>query len=453
MHPLSSLTTSETLMKNWLRFFERRSLANPSPEILQLFNGGPTAAGMSVNSETALQVPAVFACCQVLAQDVARTPVKFRRRIAEDTYVDATDHDLFEILGTLPNPEQTSYQFKHTMQWSLLTHGRAYAEVVRIDGRVASLWPLDPRHMRVDRDDQRRKRWTYSAGGKTTTWTFNPSMPPIFELVHETPMHRCRELIGTALALQQYVGRFFSNGARPAGALVVPQALPEASRKSLRDSWNSTFGKVENSHKIAILDGGVDYKAFAQPNDQSQLNETMMAVSTSIAAAWRIAPWKVGIVEKTSYSNMATSMIDHVNNTLDPFYQCWEDAIRRDLLTNRQFNQFTALFDRNALIRSDVEATHRALATGIQNGVFSQNDARKALGLNPIPDGDRYLVNSALIPIADAGNENNRTATLEKVRARRPFDPDCRACANALEAVRAGAVWSRCPAHDLPPAA
>jgi hypothetical protein len=46
---------------------------------------------------------------------------------------------------------------------------------------------------------------------------------------------------------------------------------------------------------------------------------------------------------------------------------------------------------------------HQALAQALQSGIYSQNEARVALGLNPKPNGDQYLVNSALIPVADAG--------------------------------------------------
>ena len=41
-----------------------------------------TASSMTVTPATALQVPAVFACLQVLSQDVGRTPVKFRQTVA-----------------------------------------------------------------------------------------------------------------------------------------------------------------------------------------------------------------------------------------------------------------------------------------------------------------------------------------------------------------------------------
>ena len=52
-----------------------------------------------------------------------------------------------------------------------------------------------------------------------TTWLFDPSMPPVFELSHPSPLRYCRELVGTALALQRYQAKFFSNGAGVGGVL------------------------------------------------------------------------------------------------------------------------------------------------------------------------------------------------------------------------------------------
>ena len=229
-----------------LRWLERRYITLPAGFDVADFGAGPTASSITVTADRALEVPAIFACLQVLCQDIARTPIKFRRKPADDTYVDATEHDLWDILATLPNAEQTAYQFKHQMQWNVLLHGCAFAEIVRQDGRVVALWPLDPRSMRVDRDDSRRKRWRYTtSAGTVTTWTFDPSMPPIFELTHETPITRCRELIGTALALQIYVGKFFANGARVSGVLQAQGSVSQATADRLRDYWASTFGRPE----------------------------------------------------------------------------------------------------------------------------------------------------------------------------------------------------------------
>src|SRR5262245_31071264 len=148
-------------MNVW-KWFERRAAPTHPIEIVP--TGGTTVAGVAVDAATAVRVPAGFSCCQVLSQDVARTPIRLRRNVNDDTYEDAVDHPLYEILHDLANPEMTAYSFKAALQWSLLVYGRAYAEIVRVGGSVESLWPLDPCAMRVDRTPNRIKRWTYSAG-------------------------------------------------------------------------------------------------------------------------------------------------------------------------------------------------------------------------------------------------------------------------------------------------
>src|SRR5262245_54410827 len=159
------------------RWFERRALARPAPTLLQLFASEPTPAGTSVTPQTAAGVPAVFACLQVLSQDVARTPIRFKEQTAPDTFVDAYDPPLYELLHDLPNPEQTAYQFKAFLLWQLLVYGRAYAEIVRQDGRIVALWPLGSEGMTVDRTETNRKRWTYYAGSKIYSWLFDASQP------------------------------------------------------------------------------------------------------------------------------------------------------------------------------------------------------------------------------------------------------------------------------------
>jgi HK97 family phage portal protein len=385
----------------WSHFLERRGWK--LSELQSWSDMGltaPTAAGVPVSPETALHVPAVFACCQVLSQDVARTPLKLRRQTAPETFVDATEHPLYEILSALSNPEQTAYQVKHALQWQLLTHGRAYAEIVRgVDGRVEALWPLESSAMRVDRDATNRKRWNYTANGKPFTWLFDPSQPPILELTHESPILRCRDIIGTALALQVYVATFFANDARPNGVLQAAKPLTLEQKQQLRETWQKLYHGVTQSHKTAILEGGLEFKPLAMQHDHAQMTETMKALSTQICGAFRVPPWKAGLMESTNYSNMESGENTYVTSTLDPLFESWEEALRRDLLTARQYGAYTIQFDRSALVRNDVKSLYDSLSRGIQNGFLSQNDARKALGLNPIPNGDVYMVNTALQPI------------------------------------------------------
>jgi len=407
---------------NWLRrLFERRSVG---PQFSELFTSSSrTSSGTVVTPETAMAVPEVKGCVKVLSEDVGKTPLRLRKRIAQDAYVDHHEHDLWEVLHDLPNAETDAFTFKREMTADMLLYGVAYAQVVRVDGRVVSLWRLPVPAVRVDRDEQRRKRWTVTTKTGQAVFVFDASVPPVLEIKFDSPIQHCRELIGTALTLQKYTGRFFSNGARPSGALITPDVLDEEAMSRLRKSWQDAYGGAENAHKVAVLEDGLTFTPFASPNDHAQLNELMLTLRSQIAGAFRVPPFKIADLSKSNYSNVEALSIEYLTGTLDPLFTAWEMAIRRDLLTTRQYNVYTAQFDRSALIQSDMASLHSALATGRQNGIYSVNDCRKKLGENPIPaaqGGDLYLVNSAMVPISDAGQQSktkNVIANIEKEAA------------------------------------
>ena len=198
-----------------------------------------------------------------LSQDIARTPIRLRQQTAPDTYEDARDHPLYELLHDLPNPELTSLSV-----------------LARADVAAPALWPRlcgnRPRRrphrgplaardaaMRVDRDEQRRKRWTYSRGGTPVTWLFDPSQPPILELTMPTPITHCREAIGSALALQAYVGKFFANEARPGGVLQAPGAISDDGRQPPASALEEHLRRRRRNRRgVAVLDQGLEFKAI-----------------------------------------------------------------------------------------------------------------------------------------------------------------------------------------------
>ena len=385
---------------NWFtKWLARRSLGNPTPDEWALF-ASPTDAGVMVTPETALQVPVVTACIKVLSEDVAKTPLRLREQIGADAYVDALDHPLFELLHDLPNPEVDAFTFIRELTADMLLYGVAYALIVRVEDRVTALWRLPRSIVRVDRDAARRKRWHVSTTTGVETYVFDPSMPPILELRFDSPLHRCRELIGSLLALQQYIAKFFANGARPGGLLKAPGAISDATAARLKETWQSLFQGSAKAHRVAVLADGLEFVPIAAQNDHSQLNELLMTLRNEICGCFRVPPFKVSDLSNANYSNVESLSIEYVTGSLDPIFRAWELALRRDLLTARQYGRYTVMFDRSALIQSDMRSLFTALATARQSGIYSVNDCRRRLGENPIPNGDDYLVNAALVPIA-----------------------------------------------------
>jgi HK97 family phage portal protein len=392
----------------------RASLENPSTPLSNALLtewDRLTTAGVALTADAAARVPDVFACIQVLAQDVGRCPLKLRRVNADGSHEDATEHPMWEVLAELTNAEMTAFQFREEMQRSVLTYKKAYAEIVRNQrGEISALWPLDSRYMTVDRDGLNRKRWTYRAPNRPDqVWTFHPSTPPIFELSHASPIEQCRDLIGLAYALDQFGAKFFANGARPSGTLDVPPGMPlsDEQRKDMKAAFQAMHGGSENVGKVAVLYNGVKFNPITIANNEAQYNETRKFIRTLIAGVFRMPPHKIGDLERATFSNIEQQSIDYVTGTLDPFLVGWEQAIRRDWLTYRQFPNYTVVFDRQALIKADVQSLFNAYAVARQNGWMSANDILKELGRNPINGdaGTAYLVNGNMTPADQAGQQ------------------------------------------------
>lgn len=362
------------------------------------------AAGVSVTPQTAVKVPDVFACMNVLAQDVGRCPLKLR--VSDGGWKDADAHPLWEILHDLPNPEMTAAEFRGSMMRELLAHEAAYAEIVRRpNGTVQALWPLQSDRMTVRRDSLNRKTYIYRPdAGEPIVWTFDADRPPLLELRHPSPIHQCKDLIGLAIAIDVYGSKFFANGARLSGLLTSKMGLKPTQKQSIREAFTSMYAGVENAHRVGVLEGDLDWKPLTSPNDEAQFHETRKMVRSLIAGAFRVPSHKINDLERATFSNIEAQDRDYVNSGLDPYLVLWEQALRRDLLTTRQYPRYVAMFDREALIQADSQSRAQGFAQGRQNGWYSVNDIRHKLGENPVPagaGGDDYHMNGNFTKLSE----------------------------------------------------
>lgn len=377
----------------------------PSRALVAALGGAMSRAGVSVSREAILSIPEVEACLRVISQAVARCPLKLRARDAGGGWVDAEQSPLWEILHDLPNPEQTATAFRAQMTRDLIAYERAFAQVVRRpSGQVMSLWRLDPMRMTVDRDEQNRKRYTYQlADGQTEVWTFDADRPPILDLEYASPIGRCRELWGLALAVEQYASAFFANGARLSGLLSSPQDdLDDETVRDLREQFRAMSSGVANAHGIGVVTGGMSFTPIAAENDKAQLLELRKLVGHQICGVMGVPPHKIADLERATFSNIEHQDREFVANTCDPMFVLWEQSIRRDLLTTRQYPNYRAVFAREALIQTDTKARLEAIAVGRQNGIYSVNDSRRKLEENLIPasaGGDLYHMNGNMVTL------------------------------------------------------
>jgi HK97 family phage portal protein len=386
-------------------------------ELALALSGPATATGRRVSTEGALANVTVYACVRLIAESVGMLPLILYRRLEPRGKERATSHPLYTLLHQAPNREQTPIELLENMAGHIALWGNAYCEI-EFDGagRRVGLWPLRPDRMtvEVDGDNQRvyiyqlpsgeyvtlpRYRVWHVRGWGTEAWT------------GKSPIALSREAIGLGLATEAYGARFFGNDSRPGGVLRHPAKLSNEAAKRLRDSWNAAHQGLDNSHRVAVLEEGVEWQQIGIPPEEAQFLETRKFQETQICQIYRVPPHMIGITERsTSWgTGIEQQSIGFLTFTLMPYLLRISQSVSRDLMTPAERRELFAEFLTPALERSDIQARYAAYNTGRTGGWLSVNDIREMENMNPIENGDVYLQPLYMVEAGetpDAGAEN-----------------------------------------------
>ena len=399
---------------------EQRSLAKFDEFLDFLVDGGQSNTGVHVNEKTALNSTAVFACVRILSETIASLPLPVYKRLEPRGKERANSHPLYKILHDAPNPYMTSFTFRETLQGHLGTWGNAYADIVwGGNGQVKELWPLRPDKMKEMKMVGGRLKYIYILPDKTETVLDYSRVLHVPGLgfdgyVGYSPISKSRDAVGLALATEKYGGNFFKNGARPGGVLRHPNKLSPEAKKGLEGSWAKMHQGLDNAHRVAILEEGMDYTQIGLPPEDAQFIEARKFQLEEIARIYRIPPHMLADLTHATFSNIEHQSIDFVVHTIRPWLVRWEQAIKQRLLNTNDRDGYFAEFLVDGLLRGDSESRNKAYAVGRQWGWLNANDILEMENKNPIGDqGDKYLVPMNMID-ADKINDFEPKSTAPK---------------------------------------
>ena len=213
-----------------------------------------------------------------------------------------------------------------------------------------------------------------------------------------------KNAIGLSIAAEEYGARFFANSANPSGVLEHPGVLKDP--RKLRESWNEVYGGTSNSHRVAVLEEGVTFKAISIPPNEAQFLETRKFQINEICRIFRVPPHMVADLEKSSFSNIEQQSLDFIVNTIRPWLVRIEQSICQKLLSVNEKGVYFVKFNVDGMLRGDFASRMNGYAIARQNGWMSTNDIRELEDMNKIPaelGGDRYLCNGNMVDLTNAG--------------------------------------------------
>lgn len=430
---------------------QRRNLNNPAfslndPVAYEVFGGGRTAAGMAVNPKSALGVTAAYACIRLLCETVGTLPLTIVRRQGRGRE-EAREHPLWPLLHDAPNPEMSTVTFKELLVAHLAGWGNAFVQPIENrGGRIVELWPVEPSRVYVERRDGRKRLAVATSGGGYDV--FNPDEllhVPLFcydGLLGFSPIDMARQSIGMQLAMDEFGGQFFGNGAQPGGILTATGKLSAQAQKNLKESFEAA-SSGKNRRRVVVLEEGVTYSATMIPPEQAQFLESRKYGTEDVARVFRVPPHMIGSMERATFSNIEHQAIEFVKYTLMPYLVRIERTLELGLLTPAERRTHSIRFNVNALLRGDTKTRFEVYAIGRNWGLLSANDCRELEDRNPIDGGDEYLVPLNMRGITEAVPVSGRQPTTPR-QLRALLEPLLRDAWHRVlhrEAQQAGKVW------------
>lgn len=374
------------------RLFKKETRILTSDQLAAYLSSG---GGVSVSESTAIGIAAVYACVKILSESIAQLPLNLLQKGPDGAATHTRANGLYDVLHFQPNSLQTSFEFRESLMAKALLRGNGFAVINWNPQRnkVLELIPVDRATMKV--------LGNYNATYKATigSKTFDVPWRNMFHLkglsldgyMGVSPLAYQKKTFKLALAGQQHGIATLENGARPGGILKNPIYLEDEQIDRIRESWEAAHGGGRQGG-TAILEGGMEYTPITMSQADIQFIETNQLTKTDIFSIYRVPPHMAADLTKSSFNNIENMDLGFVKYSLLPWIKRWEQAIRRDLLTERQkASGIYADFNLTALERADLKTRSESYKDGIQNGWLSPNDVRQLEGLNPRPGGDIYL--------------------------------------------------------------
>lgn len=421
------------MLKALLGIESRASIESPSvslndPAIFDLLGSTPTDAGVPVNEQVAMMLPAFWQAVNLISADVAKIPLNLWRYTDQGTDIEFREIDrsspAFRVVRWQANEEQTAYDFWEMMLGHALVWRNAYAYIKRDGSRnVTGMYPLLP-----DRTYREKLNgvWYYRSEIDGEIQSFHPN-----DILHikglsfdgKLGLKLCeyaRHAIGKIIAAGTLQSKFFKNGGRVGGVLQLPGAMSKGNRDKMEKGFKQTYSGPDAAFLTVILREGAQFKEAQRSFLDTQMTQVNDQDVGTVARLFSLPPHKLGLKTAAGYKGLEEENKAYNDSCLSPWFhritaQCWLRLLpmtaKRKL--SHWFEHVTG-----ALLWADSKTLAAIATNGVRGGWLKPNEGRKWFNLPPDPNGSQLLIPSGMVLAGQPEAQRSLESLIASTRTR-----------------------------------
>ena len=394
------------------RSLEDPTATNSTKDFLSVMGWGDfaAAAGVTVNVDTAMGVPAIWAAVNFIGGTLAGLPLHVYRKT--DAGRERDTEGFGATINTAVNDEMSSFEWRKYMFEQVLTGGRSITYIERDEGgNVRNLHPIDPNGVLVERK-------VTSQGFPAKSYRYNQRIFKARDIIDLTFMVKANQLdprgpiatnkdaIGMAIAASQYGAKAFQSGGIPPAVLQGPFQSGAAASRASEDVAAATAKLAKEGRPIMALPLGHELKSVGFSPEQMQLIELQRFSIEQIARIYSLPPIFLQDLTRSTFTNSEQQDLHFVKHTLKRWIEQAEQEMNLKLF-GRGSDQYVE-FNVDGLLRGDFKTRMEAHATSIQNGIRTPNEVRDLENMSARDEGDDLMIQGATVPIKNQviGDQN-----------------------------------------------
>ena len=331
------------------------------------------------------QLEIVNRAVNMIVDDVSEIPFAVGEKLVGTTNVlkNIRKSKVNLLLNIEPNPFQDISSFKRNLIIDLLIDGNIF---IYFDG--AHLYHLPADKVTIYTDDKTYvERYSYD-----NSIDYSPdeiihikenSFNSIYRGVPRLkPAYRTMQLLGS---MRNFQDNFFKNGAVPGLVLKSPNTLSEKVKERMMQAWGMRYNPNTGGRRPLILDGGLEVDPLTKINfKELDFAESIKANERIILEAMGIPPI---LMDGGNNANIRPNHRLYYLETVLPIVKKVGYALER-------FFGFSLSEDVTGIPALQPELRDQAAyyATLVNTGILSANEAREALGKDPVDGFDEPRV-------------------------------------------------------------
>jgi HK97 family phage portal protein len=389
----------------------------------------------------ALRQAAFLICCDVIAQDLAKVPLRLRERLKNGTsrVVDPGSHPIAEMLADEPNRRHTWGEFHEMMGlWHALT-SNSYALVRRNGfGDAVALIPLQSGQVQV-------RTFEADLFYQVTTGTLQEAalvggssvVVPERDMIHVrgrmldglsgySTVSVGQDVLETGRKLGEFRGKLFSGEGQVRGVFTADKdagILPDEAFMRLRQQLGELMRRFKEYSDPIVLEGGLKFEPIASKPSDIELAKQLEAQIVETCRLLRVPPFKAFAMDGAKYENLETMVKMYVGDTMIPICRRHEDRFAKHLLSRKDRMRFFFEFDREALVIQDTKAETERVTKLAERGIITRNEARARMGYQPEAGGDTFTIPVNAM-VVDQSNNVVVSAAQDAAKSQAEYAPE-----------------------------